>query len=183
MRTSNLSVLKRLDALVQLALARANGAAVPGNKVVTPLGGVTPSDLSGTTTAPIIVSALDVTPVRAGTYRVAVVVNYTLSAADEVTWVLGAVPTVTAITGGTTVGNVHYESGTPVVVTGGSPSAQIGSSATVATGQIAHATATVTGLVAVGAKGVRAAITLTAVTVGGAHITGITLIESAVEEP
>lgn len=182
MRTMQLSVLKRLDNLVAGARARAAipvvGAANESGKAAPPaaLG-----DLSGVTTAFIDLAAMDLTPKGSGRFQYTATVNYTLDGADTVTFNVDAVPLVTAISGGTASGNFHYESGTPIVVTGGAPVVEIPTVDQIAAGQIAAVSKTISGFVQLAPLGGRQAIVLAVKTAGGAHLTGITLTTLAFE--
>lgn len=187
MKTLQLSVLKRIDALLAGARARASGIfVVSQNGAFSGNAALSPGDLTSGTNTPIVLAALDLTPVNKGLFLFHALVDYTLSAADTVAFSVQAIPAVTAITGGTALGNVHYESGQgagqPVVVTGGTPVPSLTTSDEIATAQIAHQSKTIAGLVQLTETQTRQAIQLTVVATGGSHITSMSLWISALEQ-
>lgn len=165
--------LKRLDALTARASARASAAAgAGGSAIVAAL--LTLGPLNGTTTVATDIAAFDVTPTKGGLYLVGITASFVLSAADAgVAWVLLAVPAVTAISGGAVADtNFHYETtGSPLVVTGGTPVAQYGAAQEIATGQIAAQNQVILAAVQLAPTPTRQAIVLAVQTTGGAHLT------------
>lgn len=178
MRTEQLSVLKRHDALLALLNSRAAGAGVAAtNFALTGNTPVAPSDLTGTGTQ-IVLAAMDLTPKVSGLFHVDWTITYTLAAADTVKFIVEAVPAVTAITGGSSVGTIKlfYEHTTPLVVTGGAPVLSLTTNDQIATGNIAHVTRQISGMVLLGgALNTRQAIQLNVVTTGGQNISAISL--------
>lgn len=182
MRTMQGSVLKRIDNLLARASSRASGAASASGAVTAGNGGVVLGPLDGTTTTPpTVLAAFDVTPTKGGLYQVSFTVNYALSAADTLAFLVNGVAAVTAITGGATApppnAAFHYETtGSPLVVTGGASELAISAAVAVATGQIAAQTQVISGTVQLLPTPTRQAIVLGVVTSGGAHLTtlGIT---------
>lgn len=187
MRTMQLSVLKRLDNLV--AAARSRAAAAPGasSAITAGNGGVAAGALTGTTTALIPVAAFDVTPTRGGLYQVSMNLEFVLSAADSVTWAVLAVPAVTAISGGAQVppstGKFHYETtGSPLVVTGGTPVSASTVSQQFAAGQIAACNQSIFALVQLLDTPTRQAIVVEVETSGGAHLTTLNITNASAIE-
>ena len=171
---SNKNALKRIDNLLRLALSRAaGGAEAAGAEFVTQADEVVCGPLTGTTTSPIVVAAFDVTPTKSGLYQVGFTLPFELSAADTVSWNIEAIPLVTGITGGTAIRSTfHYESTSPVVVTGGS-GVNVGLlTREIATGNITAQTETISFMAEMpGAIGTRQALVLFVETTGGAHLT------------
>lgn len=188
MRTMQGSVLKRIDNLLARASSRASGAASASGIVTAGNGGVTLGPLDGTTTTPpTVIAAFDVTPTKGGLYQVSFTVGYVLSAADNLGFLVDAVPAVTAITGGAAApppnAAFHYETtGSPLVVTGGTPVLAISAAVAVATGQIAAQTQLITGTVQLLPTPTRQAIVLSVVTAGGAHLTTLAITNASAIE-
>lgn len=171
---SNHNALKRLDNLVAGARARASAASLAGAaQLVTQADEAVCGALTGTTTSPIVIAAFDVTPNKSGLYLVGFTLPLVLSAADTLSWNIEAVPLVTAITGGTAIRETfHFETSSPVVVTGGTP-VDVGLlTQEIATGDIgAQSPSFVFAAAMPGAIGTRQALVLFVETAGGAHLT------------
>lgn len=171
----NVSDSKRLNNLVAGARARASAAASGGTEAISAgNGGVTLGPLTGTTTVLTPIIAFDVTPRKSGMFLVQVNLTFVLSAADTVAIPVDVVPAVTALTGGTALGDFHYETtGQPLEITGGTPVLAAVQTMQVAAGQIGSVNMQVSALVNVGNIGTRSAIVVNVETSGGAHLTAI----------
>ena len=187
MRTSNLSVLKRLDSLVALARARAAGAAAAFANQGVIVNGTAPGDLTAGTNAGIVIAAFDLTPkTAAGLFQGNWLLNFTLSAADTVRLDVEVAELTGNITGGLSSGAAHWETGQgagqPLVIPiTGVFTNELTAIEQFAAGQIASCSMNLAGLVGGITGQARSVIALKATVAGGAHLTGMSLAASAYE--
>ncbi len=146
---------------------------------------VSPGDLTGSTTTPAVLFAIEIDPTLSGAYDLAFALAFTLGAADTVTLSVQTATGVTAFSGGNSISggstlSARYETpGSPVVVPSAAPTNKSEWSAQIPASALAQQTATWAGVLSVPAHLESAAIIVSIETTGGSSITNMSLGFSA----